>query len=63
MKQSIWVLVMEDFAARDEFGIRKYKVPLTVDTPKDLLKEAYEEALDLAVYLRGEIERRKIQHD
>ena len=49
--------VCADIAERQRFGISKYG--LTVEqSPDDMLRHAYEEALDLAVYLRAEIERR-----
>ena len=40
-------------------GIETYGEPLTVHTAIDPLVYAYEEALDLACYLRQEIELRK----
>ena len=52
-------LVMEDLRDRAAYGMATYGVPLLQDdTKKDALKEAYEEALDLCVYLRLELERR-----
>lgn len=51
--------VCADIAARQRLGIAKYGV--TVEkSPDDMLRHAYEEALDLAVYLKAEIERRNI---
>lgn len=55
---SIWQLVMQDFRAREEFGMRKYGTPLQINNGRDHLRDAYEEALDQAVYLRQEIEAR-----
>jgi hypothetical protein len=52
MNKPIWDLVIEDMRKRDEFGARKYGRPLTAFNGKDALQEAYEEALDLAVYLK-----------
>ena len=55
----VWDLVIEDMKARDELGFRKYGVRLQAGNGRDNLWDAYEEALDLAVYLRTEIEARK----
>lgn len=49
--------VCEDIAARQRFGIAKYGRTVEQSTD-DTIQHAYEEALDLAVYLRAEIERR-----
>ena len=50
--------VCEDIAARQRLGIAKYGV--TVEQSKDdMLRHAYEEALDFAVYLKAELERRQ----
>lgn len=55
----IWELVIADMAERDKVGRNRYGEALTVETNMDAIQYAYEEALDLAVYLRCEIERRK----
>jgi polyhydroxyalkanoate synthesis regulator phasin len=57
----IWELVIEDMQARDEFGWAKYKTPLQAGNGRDSLQDAYEECLDLCVYLRKEIEERKLR--
>lgn len=49
--------VCADIAARQRLGIAKYGVTVE-ESPDDMLRHAYEEALDLAVYLRAELERR-----
>ena len=49
--------VCEDIAARQQVGIRKYGVTVE-QSPDDMLRHAYEESLDLCVYLRAELERR-----
>ena len=59
MTKPIWELVIQDMAERDKIGRNRYGEALTVETNMDALQYAYEEALDLAVYLRCEIERRK----
>lgn len=55
----IWALVIEDMRARSAFGKAKYGVPLTINNGRDALVEAYQEALDLCVYLRWAIEEKK----
>ena len=57
----IWDLVIADMRERDRFGREKYGTPLQANNGRDHLIDAYQEALDLAVYLRGEIEKRKTQ--
>ena len=52
-------LVAADIAERKQLGTRKYGTPLQAHNQRDHLRDAYEEALDLACYLRAEIERRK----
>ena len=49
--------VCEDIAARQRLGIAKYGCTVE-QSPDDMLRHAYEEALDLAVYLRAEMDRR-----
>ena len=49
--------VCEDIAARQRVGLAKYGVSVE-DSPDDMLRHAYHEALDLSVYLRAELERR-----
>lgn len=55
----IWPLVIADMNARDEFGNRKYGRPLTAFNGKNALQEAYEECLDMAVYLKQELVERE----
>ena len=54
-----WDLVKADIDARDRFGTQKYGVRHQFDNGRDHLQDAYEECLDMAVYLRAEIERRR----
>lgn len=59
LERSPWVyssLVVADARSRDEMGMRKYGTRLQSHNGRDPLKDAYEEALDLAVYLRNCIE-------
>lgn len=52
---AIWDLVTADMHERDKTGADKYGVRLQADNGRDFLIDAYQEALDLSVYLRGEI--------
>jgi hypothetical protein len=54
-KPAVWNLVVADMAARDFEGRRKYGTPLQPYNGRDALVDAYQEALDLAVYLRQAI--------
>lgn len=56
----IWDLVIEDMIERDKTGWAKYGVRLQAGNGRDQLVDAYQEALDLAVYLRAAIEERKL---
>lgn len=51
-------LVMEDIAARKEVGLKKYGTLLQAHNGRDALMDAYQEALDLVMYLRQAIEER-----
>lgn len=46
-------LVIADIEARKQHGIRKYGTALQSGNGRNMLLDAYEEALDLAIYLRG----------
>lgn len=52
---AVWPLVMVDMASRDKLGRDRYGTPLQAHNGRDALRDAYEEALDLAVYLRTAI--------
>jgi hypothetical protein len=54
----IWELVIKDMRQRDTAGRKKYGTPLQASNGRNALVDAYQEALDLCVYLRQEIERR-----
>ena len=51
----IWELVVKDMQARDYVGRARYGTPLQADNGRNPLVDAYQEALDLAVYLRQAI--------
>jgi len=54
-----WLAVMADMEARRLVGLDRYGKPVVpTDTREDWLRHAYEEALDLAVYLKAEMLRR-----
>jgi hypothetical protein len=52
--------VREDLETRKQMGIKKYGVALQPSNGRDSLQDAYEEALDLCVYLKNEILRREV---
>lgn len=56
---AIWDLVIDDMRARDAMGLEKYKQRLKPFDGRDALTDAYQEALDQAVYLRKEIYERE----
>lgn len=49
---SLWQEVIKDMEEREQMGLRKYGRYLTADSKEVGLREAYEEALDLCVYLK-----------
>lgn len=58
----VWDLVIADMRERDNDGRRKYGTPLQANNGRDALVDAYQEALDLAVYLKQAIvERGKVK--
>jgi hypothetical protein len=57
-KPAVWPIVMADMQSRHELGIKRYGTPLQPHNGRDALRDAYEEALDLAVYLRTAIYER-----
>lgn len=52
-------MVIEDLTARREFGRKKYGDELRVTNGRDALVDAYQEALDLVIYLRQKIEQER----
>lgn len=58
----VWLLVLADMEQRRLHGIDKYGVPLQVGNGRNHLVDAYQEALDLCVYLRQEIERQRLEN-
>lgn len=50
-----WAAVIADMHERNAIGTAKYGTPLCVGDGRDALVDAYQEALDLAVYLKKAI--------
>ncbi len=57
-RPAVWPLVIADMEDRHRVGVARYGVPLQAFNGRDPLVDAYQEALDLAVYLRQAIEER-----
>lgn len=57
--QPIYELVMADIEARAHEGRKKYGTYLQANNGRDALMDAYQEALDLAMYLRQKLEEAK----
>lgn len=51
-------LFLKDLSERYEEGVRRYGVPLQPFNGRDALQDAYEEAIDLCLYLRQAIYER-----
>lgn len=54
-KDDITWEVMEDLKLRADRGLQKYNTTLTENNHQNMLQHAYEEALDMAQYLKKEI--------
>lgn len=54
-RPAVWPAVIKDMETRDQLGRQRYGVPLQPNNGRDALRDAYEEALDLAVYLKQAI--------
>lgn len=59
----IWELVIQDMKERDQVGRERYGTPLQAFNGRDALVDAYQEALDLAVYLRQAIVERNSREE
>ena len=51
--------VLADMTARVDMGEKQYGEPLTTHNGRDALQDAYEEALDMAMYLKQAILERQ----
>lgn len=58
-RPAIWDLVVKDMQDRNIQGTQKYGTPLQAFNGRNSLWDAYQEALDLCVYLRQKIEEEK----
>lgn len=56
----VWPLVIEDMRGRVVIGRERYGTPLQHHNGRDALVDAYQEGLDLVVYLRQAIEERNV---
>jgi hypothetical protein len=54
-------LVSQDHQDRKALGTERYGTPLQADNGRDALRDAYEESLDLSVYLRQAMEERNLK--
>jgi hypothetical protein len=54
----VWPMVMQDMINRNSVGMAKYGTTLKPHNGRDALIDAYQEALDLCVYLRQAIYER-----
>ena len=57
-RSSVQGMVRQDLELREQVGIQRYGTPLQAFNGRDALRDAYEEALDLACYLRQLISER-----
>lgn len=57
-REKVLPLVLSDLRERVRVGAQEYGEPLTTQNGRDALQDAYEEALDLAMYLRQAIAER-----
>ncbi len=55
----IWPLVLNDVEARVKAGQAKYGAVLQANNGRDALMDAYQEAIDLVLYLRQAIEEKR----
>jgi predicted phage-related endonuclease len=55
VKDEITKAVIMDLASRAERGVKKYNTTLGENNHQNMLQHAYEEALDMAQYLKKEI--------
>lgn len=58
-RPSVQSMVRADLEEREQVGVARYGTPLQAHNGRDALVDAYQEALDLACYLRQAIEERE----
>lgn len=54
-QDDVWPYVLDDIRQRVEFGREKYGTVLQTHNGRDALWDAYQEAIDLVMYLRQAI--------
>lgn len=59
----VWEVVIEDMRRRDQHGREVYGTPLQAGNGRKPLLDAYQEALDLVVYLRQEMLERELREE
>lgn len=59
----VQTLLVRDIEARRDVGIERYGTALQPDNGRDMLQDALDEAIDLGVYVRGEMARRDLRRD
>lgn len=57
--EAVQAMVRRDLEERQRIGTERYGTPLQAHNGRDALRDAYEEALDLACYLRQAIAERE----
>lgn len=62
-REDVFNFVFDDLEVRRKVGIETYGEPLTTFNGRDALWDAYEEALDLALYLRQAILERDSERE
>ena len=60
---AVWEVVIGDMKDRNTLGIERYKTPLQPFNGRNALIDAYQESLDLAVYLRQRILEDELSKD
>jgi hypothetical protein len=58
VSKSLFELVKRDLDDRNELGKLQYGKELVSDDKRDFLIEAYQEALDMVIYLKGALLQR-----
>lgn len=59
---AVWEVVIKDMKERNALGTKRYNTPLQAFNGRNALIDAYQESLDLAVYLRQRILEDEIGH-
>ena len=62
-RPAVWDMVIQDMKERDHFGLSRYSTRLQPFNGRDALVDAYQEALDLVVYLKQKIMENELNKD